>query len=113
MSLDACPVRRAGGTAVIVLPPEIDLNNADRIGAELDQARAADTAVLIADMTGALFCDSAGVRMLIRAFHRAAAAGTTLRLAAGSVPVRRVLELTGADSVIETYPDLDAATQGG
>jgi anti-anti-sigma regulatory factor len=50
--------------------------------------------------------------MLFRASQAATAAGVALRLAVGAHPVRRVLELTGADQVIDTYPDLDAAAHG-
>jgi anti-sigma B factor antagonist len=112
VSLDPCPVRRAGGAVVIVLPAEIDVTNADQVGVNLDRALDAGTEVLVVDMTATEFCDSAGVQALVRAVHRAAAGGSGLRLAAGTHPVRRVLELTGADQVIDTYPDLAAATHG-
>jgi anti-sigma B factor antagonist len=112
VSLDPYPVRRAGGAAVIVLPAEIDVTNAAQVGAELARALEADTEVLVVDMTATVFCDSAGVQVLVRARHRAAAAGLALRLAAGTPQVRRVLELTGADQVIDTYPDLETATHG-
>jgi anti-sigma B factor antagonist len=112
VSLDPCPVRRVGGAVVIVLPDEIDVTNADHVGAELSRARDAETAVLVVDMTGTVFCDSAGMQMLVRARNQAAAAGVALRLAIAARPVWRVLELAGADQVIDTYPDLDAATHG-
>jgi anti-sigma B factor antagonist len=112
VSLDPCPVRRSGGAAVIVLPTEIDVTNADQVGAELARALEADTEILLVDMTATEFCDSAAVQMLVRASQAATAAGVALRLAVGAHPVRRVLELTGADQVIDTYPDLDAAAHG-
>jgi anti-sigma B factor antagonist len=94
------------------LPAEIDVTNADQVGVELARALDAGTEVLVVDMTATEFCDSAGVQMLVRASQRATAAGTGLRLAAGTHPVRRVLQLTGADQVIDTYQDLAAATHG-
>ncbi len=112
VSRDAFPVRRAGEGAVIVLPAEIDVTNADQVGAELTQVLDAGTVMLVVDMTETVFCDSAGIQVLLRAHRRAAAAGTELRLAASSRSVRRVLELTGADQVIDTYPDLNAAMDG-
>jgi anti-sigma B factor antagonist len=110
VSLDPCPVRRAGGAIVIVLPAEIDVTTVDQIGAELAGALDADPEVLVVDMTATESCDSAGVQMLVRTSRRAAAAGAGLRLATDGLAVRRVLELTGADQVIALYPDLDAAT---
>lgn len=109
MSPDMSPVRRVGEDSVIVLPAEIDVTNADQVGAELLRAVDASAAMLVIDMTGAVFCDSSGIQILLRAHRRAVAAGTELRLATSSPAVRRVLELTGTDLVIDIYPDLGAA----
>ncbi len=67
---------------------------------------------LVVDMTATVFCDSAGVRTLVHAHRRAAATGAGLRVAVSTSAVRRVLELTGVDRVVDTYPDLDAAMAG-
>jgi anti-sigma B factor antagonist len=112
LTQDVCSVRRANGTAVIVLPEEVDITNADRVAAELASVLDAGTRMLVVDMTGTQYCDSAGLQALVRAQQRAAAAGTGLRLAASARAVLRVMQLTGADQVIDTYPDLDAATDG-
>jgi hypothetical protein len=45
--------------------------------------------------------------------HRAAAAGAQLRVVVGSPPMRRILELTAADQVLNTYPTLAAALAEG
>jgi anti-anti-sigma factor len=103
------PVRRVGEDAVIVLPAEIDVTNADQVGAELMQALDASAVMLVVDMTETVFCDSRGVQMLLRAHRQATAAGMELRVATSSRSVRRVLELTGTDRVIDMYPDLSAA----
>jgi anti-anti-sigma factor len=94
---------------VIVLPADIDVTNADQVGAELMQALEAGAAMLVVDMTETVFCDSSGVQMLLRAHRRATAAGTELRVATSNRSVRRVLELTGTDRVIDMYPDLSTA----
>lgn len=110
--LDPYPARRAGGTVLIVLPVEIDMTNAHEVGAELTRALGPGPQTLVADMTGTVFCDSAGVQMLVRARQQAAEGGADLRLAVSAPQVLRVLELTGADQVIATYPDVAAATDG-
>jgi anti-sigma B factor antagonist len=112
LTQDVCPVRRANGTAVIALPEEVDITNADRVGAELATVLGAGTQVLVVDMTGTRYCDSAGLQALVRAQQRATAAGTGLRLAASAAAVLRVMQLTGADQVIDVYPNLAAATEG-
>lgn len=109
MSPDMSPVRRVGEDSVIVLPAEIDVTNADQVGAELTRALDASAVMLVVDMTETVFCDSSGIQVLLRAHRRAVAAGLELRLATSSPAVRRVLELTGIDRVIDMYPDLSAA----
>jgi anti-anti-sigma factor len=94
---------------VIVLPADIDVTNADQVGTELMQALDGSAAMLVVDMTETVFCDSSGIQMLLRAHRRATAAGTELRVATSSRSVRRVLELTGTDRVIDMYPDLSTA----
>ncbi len=98
---------------VVTLPREIDLVNASQVHDALTLARESGTAVVVADATETTFCDCAGVRALVCAHRQAAAAGTDLRVAAPAGPaVRRVLELTGADQVLHTYPSLPAALDG-
>ena len=46
---------------------------------------------------------------LLRTHHRAAAAGAQLRVVVGSPAMRRILELTAAGQVLNTYPTLAAA----
>ena len=99
--------------AVIALPGEIDLTNASEVHGALTRAREGGTAVVVADATGTTFCDCAGVRALIRAHRQATAAGTGLRVASATSPaVRRILELTGACQILDTYPTLAAALAG-
>ena len=112
MAVDMCLVRQAGSQTVIKLPVEIDMGNADQVGSELLRILDEGAATLVVDMTATVFCDSAGIRTLVHAQHRAAAVGARLRVAVNTSAVRRVLELTGIDRVIDTYPDLDAAIAG-
>jgi anti-sigma B factor antagonist len=109
LTQDVCSVRRANGTAVIALPEEVDITNAGRVGAELASVLEAGPRLLVVDMTGTQYCDSAGLQALVRAQQQAAAGGTGLRLATSTAAVLRVMQLTGADQVIDTYPDLDTA----
>lgn len=113
MSLDGCPVRSAcGHHAVITLPTQIDMTNAAQIDGELARVLDERPAVLVVDMTATVFCASDGVHALVRARHRAAAAGAGLRVAVSARIVRRMLELTGMDELLDIYPDLDLALAG-
>lgn len=96
---------------LVTLPAEIDISNDGLVEDELTSALGDGLAVLVADGSRTTFCASAGMSALIRAHHQAQAAGTQLRVAA-SPAVRRILELTGADQVLDTYPSLADALAG-
>jgi anti-sigma B factor antagonist len=96
-------------TAVVQLPAEIDAANTGLVEAALTSALASRPSVLIADGTKTAFCDSAGIATLIHAHRQAAATGAQLRVVITSTPVRRILEITGADQLLLVYPSLPGA----
>ena len=99
--------------AVAMLPGEIDASNDGQVQDTLTSALGAGTAVLVADAAATAFCGCSGVTALLHTHHRAAAAGAQLRVVVGSPPMRRILELTAADQVLNTYPTLAAALADG
>jgi anti-sigma B factor antagonist len=99
--------------AVVTLPGEIDISNDGQVQDTLTSALDDGTAVLVADAGGTTFCGCSGVTALLLTHHRAAAAGAQLRVVVGSPPMRRILELTAADQVLNTYPTLAAALADG
>jgi anti-anti-sigma factor len=99
----------SGQVAVVTAPGEIDINNAEGLRDSLLSALNAGAAGLVADLTSTTFLDSAGVAALVRAARRATATDATLRLAATTQPVLRVLNLVGIDQLIKVYPSLAEA----
>jgi anti-anti-sigma factor len=99
--------------AVVPLPAEIDATNDGQVQDTLTSALDNGMAVLVADAGRTTFCGCSGVTALLLTHHRAAAAGAQLRVVVGSPPMRRILELTGADQVLNTYPTLAAALAEG
>jgi anti-sigma B factor antagonist len=95
--------------AVVRLPAEIDLTNAARVGDELLAAFRPGVSVVIADMTWTTLCEASGIRSLVRADEQASASHAELRVAVRSDLLLRVLQLLGADTVLQIYPSLDAA----
>jgi anti-anti-sigma factor len=95
--------------AVVTLPGQIDVSNDGQVQDTLTRALDDGTAILVADAGGTTFCGCSAVTALLRAHHRAAAAGAQLRIVVGSPAMRRILELTAADQVLNTYPTLAAA----
>jgi len=94
---------------VVTLPAEIDITNADAIGAALSSAIARGAAIVIADMTGTRFCNSSGISMLVQAHRQAAANQAELRLVVLSAAVLRALTLVRVDFLLPIYTSLDAA----
>lgn len=106
------PAVRVGSWTMVVLPVEIDICGADRIAGELAATLADGVSVVVADMSGTEFCDSAGMRALLSFHQRALARGTELRLVVTTPTVLRVFEVMGMDRVLPVYTTLDAAMAG-
>jgi anti-sigma B factor antagonist len=94
---------------VVTLRAEIDMNNADRVGADLHAALAPGVTTVVADMSVTTFCDSRGIRALVLAHKHAAASDAELRLVVPSVCVLRVMGVLGLDAVLAIYPSLQEA----
>jgi anti-sigma B factor antagonist len=106
------PVLWTGQTAVVSLPAEIDITNADRVREDLLSLLNQGAVLLIADLGKTTFCDSAGVGALVRTFRRAEASQSEMRLVVSTRAVQRVLALTGVDRLLDIYPNVSAALAG-
>jgi len=95
--------------AAVALPAEIDIANADPVRDRLLAALGQGLAVLIADMSSTTFCDSAGVRMLVQVSQRTRAARVAFRVVVTARGVLRVLAISGADQLMDIYPDVAQA----
>jgi anti-sigma B factor antagonist len=78
----------------VVVSGEIDIAVADRLF-DTVLAQLPDEPVLVLDLAGVTFCDSSGIRTLVRLHDHQAEAGRTMRLVNTSDVVRRVLEASG------------------
>ena len=96
----------SGRHAVVTMPEEIDLGNSAEVAEELTAVAGQSPELLTADLTGTVFCDSAGVYVLTRAHELVAANGGELRLALGDSPVARIFQLTGLDKIMPVYRDV-------
>ena len=65
--------------------------------------------LLVLDLSRVPSCDSAGLAVLIGAQRRARLLGIVVRLAAPSLPVAKLLRLTGLDHSLTICPDLRGA----
>jgi anti-anti-sigma factor len=98
-----------GRNAVVTLPAEVDVTNSAQVEDQLLAVAARGAVIMTVDMTGTSFCDSSGIHALASAGRLAASNGGELRIAIGSSPALRVLQLTGLDQVLLVYADVEQA----
>jgi anti-anti-sigma factor len=99
-------IRWSGGQSIVRMPAELDLANTDSVDSQLSHLCHGATGVITIDLTGTMFCDSSGIRSLARAHRLATENGGELRLAVGTSPVARILQLTGVDQVLPVFRDV-------
>jgi anti-anti-sigma factor len=107
------PVRWIGQQAVVTLPRNVDSSNAGHIREQLLQVVNRGAAVLVADLAATVSCDYSGTEAITRAYQRAVASGTDLRLVVAADVVRRAFCVNGLHRLITIYPTLDAALAPG
>ena len=98
--------RSQGGRIVMSLGGEIDLYTAPRLHGELVTILSGDAPVqIVVDMSGVDFCDSTGMNVLLAAHRRAREQGGDLELAAPRPAIRKILQVTGLESVFTVLED--------
>jgi anti-sigma B factor antagonist len=112
VSQERYPVLWIGQVAVVTLPAEIDVTNADTVRDELLAALNQSAVLVIADMSTTNFCDSSGVSAMVRVFRRAVAGGGAMRLVVSTPAVQRVLSITGVDRLVDVFPSVAASLAG-
>ena len=101
--------RSQGDHELVIASGEIDLYTAPRLQSELAAviASAAPASRVIVDMSGVQFCDSTGMNVLLSCLRRARERGGELEIAAPKPAVRKILQVTGLDSVFTLVEDTD------
>ena len=97
--------RSQGDHTVVSVLGEIDLYTAPRLQSELMSALGSSPARLIVDMSGVDFCDSTGINVLLAAHRHAREHGGELQLAGPGSATRKVLQVTGLESVFTVLDD--------
>lgn len=86
---------------VMVLSGEADVTSAGRLGEFLTAHLSGGAREIVVDVSGLRFADSASVRVLVLAGRTLRERGGTLVLLRPQPPVARVLELMGADELLD------------
>ncbi|WP_051107950.1 STAS domain-containing protein [Actinomadura atramentaria] len=100
-----------GGHTVVTATGELDLYTAPRLQTALAGVLHDDIERIVVDLSGVDFCDSTGMNVLLSAMRRATECGGSFALAAPRTAVRRILQVTGLDTVftvVDAVPVLGA-----
>jgi anti-anti-sigma factor len=95
-----------GGVDAVHVTGELDLATAPDVEAAI---AGSDSDVVVVDLTGCTFLDSAGIRALVGAARGLAAEDRSLRVVTDEPGILRLLEITGVDTLIDVHPSLDDA----
>ncbi|WP_436501995.1 STAS domain-containing protein [Actinokineospora sp. HUAS TT18] len=91
---------------VLAVAGEIDLVTEPQVRSALDAALRTEPAILIVDLTAVEFLGSTGLTALVAAHHGA----TTTQLRVVTNPAaRRIMQITGLDTVLPLFATLDLA----
>ena len=101
--------RPADGVAVVVLTGEVDLYTAPRFKEVLLQAIDEGAHRVIVDLAGVSFIDSTALGVLVSGGKRLQQSTGTLSIGCPDEKIRRILEITGLDTVFGVYPSRSEA----
>jgi anti-sigma B factor antagonist len=90
------------------LSGEIDFTSSGAVQSTLLSMILPGGGAVVADLSGVTFLDSSGLGVLVQA-HRTAVERDNQLLVVASPPVRKLLRLTGLDTVLDTFDELSAA----
>lgn len=99
-AVDVVSGRREATVSVV---GELDASSAPRLVAALDEVErgAGSGQVVLLDLSGTTFIDSAGIRVLVRSLLTLRDAGSPLRLVAASAIAENILRITGILDVLK------------
>jgi len=91
---------RQGGTVVITVVGEMDIENAPRVLSAVIEATQAAPEVVVLDLAGVDYIDSSGLSEVLRAHRFTGSSGCRLSVRAATAQVRRLFATTGVDRVV-------------
>lgn len=95
--------------SVLTVSGEIDHTTGEQFHQALSTVHTEPPVRTVVDLSGVTFMDSSGLRAIIMAYRATQNTQGWIRLAAPTPAVRRVVEIIGLDTVIDSYPSVDQA----
>jgi len=101
------------GAAVVALSGRLSVGlEVERLDAAVSQLVKQEQKRLILDLSALNYCDSAGIGMMVACLAKVKQAGGEMRVAGVNPRVRRILKMTGVDSLIPVFPSVGEAEAG-
>lgn len=97
------------GVVVVTASGEFDISNCDQLRDHLVAAMSEPPRLLVLEVSGVTFIDSAALNTLLIVDRHAEQVRTSLRLAAPSSTVAKLLYLTSLNTVFDVHPNVNAA----
>ncbi|MEW9555984.1 STAS domain-containing protein [Nonomuraea sp. NPDC050783] len=98
--------RSHAGCALVAVTGEIDLYTAPHLQSEFTRLLQEGPSRVVIDMSAVDFCDSTGMNVLLSALKRMKEQGGTLEVASPRPAVRKILQVTGLDSVFTVHEEV-------
>jgi len=102
-------IEKRGRVTVVSIDGSVDGTTAADLVAAVREQITGGSSRLVGDLASVDYTSSAGLRALLETVKAARQQGGDLRLAAVRPEVLRVLELSGFTSILQVFPDVDAA----
>jgi anti-sigma B factor antagonist len=90
------------------LEGELDMATSDALEHAVDHAESATGGLIVLDLASVTFMDTSGLRVLLRAWHRANGAGHTLQLVNVPRAVRRLMLITNNERLLSSTGAIDS-----
>jgi anti-anti-sigma factor len=97
-------IRRGDPVPTVEVAEELDLDSGPYLHEQLRSIMRTHGAYLAIDLTGVTFIDCSGVNALLASGRDARRLGGWMRVAGASPCVRRLIEITGLQQVLEVLP---------
>ena len=110
MTMLELEVDRKAGWQVLIVRGEVDVTTTPRVRAQLISLLSEGNPQVIVDLEGVDFLDSSGLGALVAGLKLARSRSGELRIVCDRQrSVRKVLEVTGLERVLDRYDTVDAA----
>jgi anti-anti-sigma factor len=102
-------VNERASPPVVALQGELDIATASELADAMEERLAGGDRLIVFDLSGLSFCDSAGLAVFVRFQRRLIEVDGRFVIAAPMPAVKRVLEVTGLHDLFGTYPTVEEA----